>query len=80
MGVATSLYSASCFISGKYGNGDPYPVNLSAVVGFSGWLPATKFDSRYHIYIERATTCVFRLVIFDDKVSRACVDHHHVYT
>ncbi|GAB2300368.1 hypothetical protein Dimus_034409 [Dionaea muscipula] len=42
MGAATSLYSATCFSSGKYGNGDPYPANLSAVVGFSGWLPGAK--------------------------------------
>lgn len=39
MGAATSLYSATCFANGKYANGTPYPVNLSAVVGLSGWLP-----------------------------------------
>ncbi|KAE8666890.1 deSI-like protein [Hibiscus syriacus] len=42
MGAATSLYSATCFIHGKYGNGNPYPANLSAVVGLSGWLPCSK--------------------------------------
>ncbi|XP_057968209.1 uncharacterized protein LOC131157827 [Malania oleifera] len=42
MGSATSLHSATCFASGKYGNGNPYPVNLSAVVGLSGWLPCSK--------------------------------------
>lgn len=42
MGAATALYSASCFTSGKYGNGNPYPANLSAAVGLSGWLPCAK--------------------------------------
>lgn len=42
MGAATSLYSATCFAHGKYGNGNPYPANLSAVVGLSGWLPCSK--------------------------------------
>ncbi|GAV72848.1 Abhydrolase_2 domain-containing protein, partial [Cephalotus follicularis] len=42
MGAATSLYSATCFFQGKYGNGKPYPANLSAVVGLSGWLPCSK--------------------------------------
>ncbi|GMH20542.1 hypothetical protein Nepgr_022383 [Nepenthes gracilis] len=42
MGAAASLYSATCFISGKYGNGTPFPANLSAVVGLSGWLPCGK--------------------------------------
>lgn len=39
MGAATSLYLATCFVAGKYGNGTPFPHNLSAVVGLSGWLP-----------------------------------------
>lgn len=42
MGAATSLYSATCFALGKYGNGNPYPVNLSAAIGLSGWLPCAK--------------------------------------
>lgn len=42
MGAATALYSATCFTVGKYGNGNPYPANLSAVVGLSGWLPCAK--------------------------------------
>ncbi|XP_044471298.1 acyl-protein thioesterase 2-like [Mangifera indica] len=42
MGAATSLYSATCFSCGKYGNGNTYPANLSAVVGLSGWLPCSK--------------------------------------
>ncbi|KAG9156224.1 hypothetical protein Leryth_024268, partial [Lithospermum erythrorhizon] len=39
MGAATALYSATCFAQGKFGNGNPYPLNLRAVVGLSGWLP-----------------------------------------
>ena len=45
MGAATSLYSATCFTHGKYGNGNLYPANLSAVVGLSGWLPCSKLVS-----------------------------------
>ncbi|KAL3839860.1 hypothetical protein ACJIZ3_024451 [Penstemon smallii] len=42
MGAATSLYSATCFVAGKYENGNQYSSNLSAVVGLSGWLPCAK--------------------------------------
>ncbi|KAK6914981.1 Phospholipase/carboxylesterase/thioesterase, partial [Dillenia turbinata] len=42
MGAATALYSATCFAQGKYTNGSPYPVNLRAIVGLSGWLPASR--------------------------------------
>ncbi|KAK4344228.1 hypothetical protein RND71_037322 [Anisodus tanguticus] len=42
MGAATSLYSATCFVRGKYENGNQYPVNLSLAVGLSGWLPWAK--------------------------------------
>ncbi|KAK9149706.1 hypothetical protein Scep_008463 [Stephania cephalantha] len=42
MGAATSLYSATCCALGKYGNGNPYPINLSAIVGLSGWLPNSR--------------------------------------
>lgn len=43
MGAATALYSATCFAIGKYGNGTPYPINLRAVVGLSGWLPGSRY-------------------------------------
>lgn len=46
MGAATALYSATCFAIQKYGNGTPYPSNLSAVVGLSGWLPCSKTLSK----------------------------------
>lgn len=42
MGGACALYSAACFAQGKYGNGNPYPINLKAVVGLSGWLPGAR--------------------------------------
>lgn len=42
MGAATALYSATCHIFGQYGNGNLYPVNLSAIVGLSGWLPCSR--------------------------------------
>ncbi|KAE8658262.1 Detected protein of confused Function [Hibiscus syriacus] len=45
MGAATSLYSTTCFIHVKYGNGNPYPANFSAVVGLSGWLPCSNLVS-----------------------------------
>ncbi|XP_048330923.1 uncharacterized protein LOC107421239 [Ziziphus jujuba] len=41
MGAAIALYSATCRIIGQYGNGNLYPVNLSAVIGLSGWLPCS---------------------------------------
>ena len=42
MGAAIALYSATCCALGRYGNGNPYPVNLRAVVGLSGWLPGSR--------------------------------------
>lgn len=42
MGAATALYSATCYAQAKYGNNSPYPVNLKAVVGLSGWLPGSR--------------------------------------
>ncbi|XP_010254331.1 PREDICTED: acyl-protein thioesterase 2-like [Nelumbo nucifera] len=42
MGAATALYSATCCTQGRYGNGSPYTVNISAVVGLSGWLPCSR--------------------------------------
>ncbi|GER44139.1 alpha/beta-Hydrolases superfamily protein [Striga asiatica] len=42
MGCAMALYSATCFAQGKFGNGFPYPVNLRAIVGLSGWLPGAR--------------------------------------
>lgn len=42
MGAATALHTATCHVSGKYASGDDFSVNLSAVVGLSGWLPCAK--------------------------------------
>ncbi|GAB4854123.1 hypothetical protein Ancab_022705 [Ancistrocladus abbreviatus] len=42
MGAAMALYSATCLVLGRYGNGNPYPIKLSAIVGLSGWLPCSR--------------------------------------
>lgn len=42
MGAATALYSATCHLLRQYGNGSPYTVNLSVIVGLSGWLPCSR--------------------------------------
>ncbi|XP_015937406.1 acyl-protein thioesterase 1 [Arachis duranensis] len=41
MGAATALHSAVCHVSGRYANGNIYPINLSAIVSLSGWLPCS---------------------------------------
>ncbi|XP_026451195.1 acyl-protein thioesterase 2-like [Papaver somniferum] len=43
MGSALALYSAACAVEGRLANGRPYPANVSAVVGLSGWLPMARF-------------------------------------
>lgn len=47
MGAAMALYSATCFVHGKYNNGNSYPVNLSVAVGLSGWLPCARYSSSF---------------------------------
>ncbi|KAF7123761.1 hypothetical protein RHSIM_Rhsim12G0193600 [Rhododendron simsii] len=42
MGAATALYSATCFAHGRFTNGNPFPLNLRAIVGLSGWLPGSR--------------------------------------
>ncbi|XP_028779249.1 acyl-protein thioesterase 1 [Neltuma alba] len=42
MGAATALYSATCHALGRYRDGNAYPINLSAVVALSGWLPCSR--------------------------------------
>ena len=44
MGVVMALYSATCFAMEKYENGNLYNVNVRAVIGFSGWLPGSRYD------------------------------------
>ncbi|GAA0155927.1 hydrolase [Lithospermum erythrorhizon] len=56
MGAATSLYSAACFVHGKYHNGEPYTTNLSAVVGLSGFLPCTSTLNQRIEGVENAAT------------------------
>jgi lysophospholipase-2 len=48
MGAAMALYSATCYALGRYGNGNPYPVNLKAIIGLSGWLPGARY-LRHHL-------------------------------
>jgi len=48
MGAATALYSATCHVLGHYRNGNIYPINLSAIVSLSGWLPCSRFGF-YHL-------------------------------
>ncbi|KAG9153244.1 hypothetical protein Leryth_020837 [Lithospermum erythrorhizon] len=56
MGAATSLYSAACFVHGKYHNGEPYTTNLSAVVGLSGFLPCASTLNQRIDGVENAAT------------------------
>lgn len=49
MGAAMALYSATCRVIGQYRNGNRYPINLSAAVALSGWLPCSRIvRSRVH--------------------------------
>ncbi|KAD4384522.1 hypothetical protein R6Q59_011354 [Mikania micrantha] len=43
MGASVALYSATCRATGQYMNGNRYPINLSAAVALSGWLPCSRF-------------------------------------
>ena len=49
-------YGLFCYmpVSGNYGNGNLYPVNLSTIVGLSGWLPCSRFGF-YHIHVHWKT-------------------------
>ncbi|WMV51695.1 hypothetical protein MTR67_045080 [Solanum verrucosum] len=42
MVASVALYSAICYARGSFGNGKDYLVKLSAIVGYSGWLPCSK--------------------------------------
>ncbi|XP_073122778.1 uncharacterized protein [Henckelia pumila] len=42
MGAATALYSATCHVFRQYGNRHPYLINLSLIIGLSGWLPCSR--------------------------------------
>ncbi|KAJ8444602.1 hypothetical protein Cgig2_023665 [Carnegiea gigantea] len=42
MGAAVALHAAMCCVTSKYANGNPFPANLRAAVGLSGWLPCAK--------------------------------------
>ncbi|KAK6927498.1 Phospholipase/carboxylesterase/thioesterase [Dillenia turbinata] len=64
MGAATALYSATCHALGQYWHGNPYPINLSAVVGLSGWLPCSRtlknrFEGSFEGACRAATLPIF---------------------
>lgn len=58
MGAATALYSATCFAHGRFTNGNPYPLNLRAIVGLSGWLPGSRSDFNSFL-TESKPSCLF---------------------
>ncbi|XP_038692983.1 acyl-protein thioesterase 2-like isoform X1 [Tripterygium wilfordii] len=78
MGAATALYSATCFASGRYANGNPYPVNLKAVVGLSGWLPGAsnikKKIEGSHEAVRRAASLP---ILLCHGTSDEVVPHHY---
>ena len=75
MGAATALYSATCYALGKYENGNPYPSNLSAVVGLSGWLPCAKLGFlKLPLHPKCSTLCLFANIL----VSIIIVDFYFV--
>nr|GEZ75253.1 alpha/beta hydrolase fold protein [Tanacetum cinerariifolium] len=45
MGVAMALYYPTCRALEQYRNEIRFPINLSAVMAISGWLPCSKFNS-----------------------------------
>ncbi|KAK5830960.1 hypothetical protein PVK06_014755 [Gossypium arboreum] len=68
MGAAMALYSATAYALGRYGNGNPYPISLRAVVGLSGWLPG----SRYGIlrdYFSKEVICKLFHVMFSTSLT-----------
>ncbi|XP_010648642.1 acyl-protein thioesterase 1 isoform X3 [Vitis vinifera] len=75
MGAAVAVYSATCRVLGQYGNGNPYQVTLSAIVGLSGWLPCSRTlmnqMERSHEAARRAATLPILLChgIGDDVVA-----------
>lgn len=42
MGTSVTLYSAICYARESFKNVKDYPVKLSAIVGYSGWLLCSK--------------------------------------
>lgn len=65
MGAAAALYSATCFVAGKYGNGNHFPANISAAIGLSGWLPCAKIlNSKIEEGLEEARRRAVSLPIF----------------
>lgn len=64
MGAATALYSATCFAHGRYTNGNPYSVNLRAIVGLSGWLPGSRSEFNSFLTISNLLASFFFFMYF----------------
>lgn len=64
MGAATALYSATCFAHGRFTNGNPYPVNLRAIVGLSGWLPGSRSDFNSFLTVSNLASFFFFMYFF----------------
>lgn len=62
MGAATALYSATCAATGRYSNGNLYPIKLRAVVGLSGWLPGSRYDNSEPFFSNN--TFILGVIIF----------------
>ncbi|XP_052184929.1 uncharacterized protein LOC127796683 [Diospyros lotus] len=78
MGAATALYSATCHAFGKYGTGSSYPVNLSAVVGLSGWLPCSRtLKSRLESSREAVRRAALLPIFLCHGLDDDFVEYHH---
>lgn len=78
MGAATALYSATCHVFKQYGNGSPYPVNLSAVVGLSGWLPCSRtLRNRFDGSHEAAGRAASLPILLCHGLGDEVVAYHH---
>lgn len=82
MGAAAALYSATCFASGTYSSGNPYPINLTAIVGLSGWLPCSRSGPLFSLsMLEKSRVMqilISKLFVFQElkkqdwRVTRGC--------
>lgn len=73
MGAAMALYSATSCALGRYGNGNPYPINLTVVVGLSGWLPGSRCGIIQNYFLSRFAPSL----LCQDNISFAR-NHHDI--
>ncbi|KAL5579923.1 hypothetical protein UlMin_012365 [Ulmus minor] len=64
MGAAIALYSVTCYGMGRHGNDQPYPVNLRAVIGLSGWLTGSRNESLIYFWASLVFVLCFLLSIW----------------